>query len=144
MSSGEGARWYECLNLRDIYPARHGEISGFSKINSAVRTVPLNVVLFRARGGDDVPVSYRRPTLDVDSPAAHEQQRRNDSVLANSALIRDINATKQMYVSPGGYPGGAVRLAVSNWMTALDDDGADLKCVKGVLQGVMMHKATVI
>ncbi|KIM28033.1 hypothetical protein M408DRAFT_329689 [Serendipita vermifera MAFF 305830] len=128
MSNGDGSQWYECLNLRDMDP-RGERITPISARGiQDFRTVPLNVVLFRARNVDNVPVSYRRSTSD--------EQAKQD-VLATIMLIKDINATKRMFVSPGAYPGGAIRIAVSNWMTGLNDSGTDLECVKEVLQEVM-------
>lgn len=82
--------------------------------------VDLNVVLFRAK--DD---------CGVDSYTS-----RNPA--GSAVLVNAINGTRKMYVSPGA--GGAVRLAVSNWMTGLDKgDGetGDFEIVVGVLEEVM-------
>ncbi|CAG8618215.1 16435_t:CDS:2, partial [Acaulospora colombiana] len=98
-SPEEGGRWFEVLNLR--------------LLKSGVTSVPLNVVLFRPKDGANVPQVYRS--------SMHTQPNG-----ASAALIRDINATKKMYVTPGGYPGGAIRIAVSNWMTGYQDDGSQI------------------
>lgn len=107
-----GGRWYEVLNLRQIALSEDKD--------EITKTVPLNIVLFRPRDGDNVPVIYRSSGL---SPSA--------------VLVKAINGTRRMYVSPGAYKGGAVRIAVSNWMTAKDDGGYDLEVVKGALTEVM-------
>ncbi|PVG01385.1 PLP-dependent transferase [Serendipita vermifera] len=109
-SPNGGGRWFEVLNLR---PLKSGETS-----------VPLNVVLFRPSDFGDVPQVYRSSTYAQPNGAC-------------AALIRDINATKKMYVTPGSYPGGAIRIAVSNWMTGYNDDGQDLEAVKTILVGLM-------
>ncbi|KAG8740297.1 hypothetical protein FRC10_004515 [Ceratobasidium sp. 414] len=78
--------------------------------------VDLNIILFRAREGCGVP--------DFEGAAG------------GGKLIKAINETRKMYVSPG--VGGAVRLAVSNWMTGLSEEGdGDFNIVAEVLEGVM-------
>lgn len=79
------------------------------------KVVPLNIVLFRAREGSRL----------------HHPK-------GSSLLIKAINATRKMYVSPGR--DGAARLAVSNWMTGLrtDEDGKnDFEIVVNTLRSVM-------
>jgi glutamate/tyrosine decarboxylase-like PLP-dependent enzyme len=144
MGGEEGGRWFECLNLREIaFPDEAIRTEGNVK---ARRTVPLNVVLFRAKEVEAVPAVYRGSqfmgNLQETSTRDNETERNKRRALANAALVRDINATKKMYVSPGGYPGGALRIAVSNWMTGRNDGGADLECVKEVLRGVMKGHGT--
>ncbi|KAG9100247.1 hypothetical protein FS749_015885 [Ceratobasidium sp. UAMH 11750] len=78
--------------------------------------VDLNVILFRAREGCSVPEF--------------------EGAAGGGRLIKAINETKKMYVSPG--IGGTVRLAVSNWMTGLSGEGEeDFNIVVEVLEGVM-------
>ena len=83
--------------------------SGLYEVQNLDKTgdVPLNVVLFRAMGDNDGTGAAR--------------------------LAQAINATRLMYVSPGK---GAVRLAVSNWMTGLGDDDEDFVIVRKVLEEV--------
>jgi hypothetical protein len=145
MNGEEGGRWFECLNLREIASPNEEELRTEGNVK-AKRTVPLNVVLFRAKDVDAVPAVYRGSQFLGDpgktSTRENETERNEKCALANAALIRDINATKRVYVSPGGYPGGALRIAVSNWMTGWNDGGADLECVKEVLRGVMKGDST--
>lgn len=123
----EGGKWYECLNLRQM--ANNGRMN-----------VPLNIVLFRARQVEDVPERYRSRSPEV-GPS---------SSLASRALIADINALKEIYVSPGVYMGGdkngsgggAVRIAVSNWMTGYNDHGEDLERTKAALRRVMINSSS--
>jgi len=93
MNSDEGGRmWYEVLNL-----TREGK--------DGQKSVPLNVVLFRARAGT-APVAYLHPSH------------------GSPLLCKAINATRRMYTSPTVYQGvAAVRIAVSNWGTELPLDG---------------------
>ncbi|KAG8704049.1 hypothetical protein FRC09_003801 [Ceratobasidium sp. 395] len=77
--------------------------------------VDLNVVLFRAREGCGI--------LELEGG------------LGGANLIKAINRTRRMYVSPG--IGGAVRLAVSNWMTGLSGGHEDFNIIVEVLEGVM-------
>ena len=109
----EGGKWYECLNLRKV------------DNETGVTSVPLNIVLFRARDVEGVPERYK-----------------SRSSSASRSLITDINALKEIYVSPGVYMdgGGAVRIAVSNWMTGYDDHGEDLERTKGALRRVMISE----
>lgn len=105
----EGGRWYEVLNLRET---------------GGIRTVPLNVLLFRARDVEGVPMAYRKSNYSHGAAAV-------------AALVEKINARGVIYVSPGGYPGGAIRIAVSNWLTGHNDGGADLIRTKSALRDVM-------
>ena len=91
MSSGEGSKWYEVLNLS----------LSLSSVSPSEAVVPLNIVLFRARAGPQCPSIY--------SPASSDG-------LGSSRLVRAINDTRRLYVSPAE---NAVRIAVSNWMTGL-------------------------
>jgi glutamate/tyrosine decarboxylase-like PLP-dependent enzyme len=85
---GGGRRWYEVLNLT------HEDSGG-------QRTVPLNVVLFRARTGAGH-AGYLQPSHGA------------------ALLCKAINSTRRMYTSPTVYQGVAsVRIAVSNWGTEL-------------------------
>lgn len=118
-----GSKWYEVLNLRKLAVVINGR-------TTVKVTVPLNVVLFRARDVEGVPAIYRRSTYSG---------RGQSDAAAAAALVRDINATGVMYVSPGAYEGGAVRIAVSNWMTGLNDSGKDIRLVKKTLKQVMMN-----
>ncbi|QRV92139.1 Pyridoxal-dependent decarboxylase conserved domain [Ceratobasidium sp. AG-Ba] len=77
--------------------------------------VDLNVVLFRPKAGCGIP-GFEGPTGGV-------------------KLVKAINETRRMYVSPG--VGGAVRLAVSNWATGFNDGDEDFKVVVEVLEAVM-------
>ena len=84
--------WYEVLNL-----TRDGK--------DGQKTVPLNIVLFRARAGV-APAAYLHPSH------------------GSSLLCKAINVTRRMYTSPTVYQGmAAVRIAVSNWGTELPLDG---------------------
>jgi len=84
--------WYEVLNL-----TREGK--------DGQKTVPLNVVLFRARAGA-APAAYLHPSH------------------GSPLLCKAINATRRMYTSPTVYQGvAAVRIAISNWGTELPLDG---------------------
>ncbi|KAF8321976.1 pyridoxal phosphate-dependent transferase [Cantharellus anzutake] len=98
MSTGEGGQWYEVLNLTHT-PALSEALSGETP------TVPLNVVLFRAKGGQSCPAIY--------DPSKPEGPAR---------LVQAINATRKVYVSPAL---NAVRMAVSNWMTGLSCSNVD-------------------
>jgi len=87
-----GGMWYEVLNL-------------IRKGNDGQETVPLNVVLFRARAGA-APAAYLHPSH------------------GSPLLCKAINATRRMYTSPTVYQGvAAVRIAASNWGTGLPLDG---------------------
>jgi hypothetical protein len=142
----EGGRWFECLNLREMSFTNEDNALRVKGDFKAQMTVPLNVVLFRARDADAVPAVYRGSQLignaQEGQAGERETERNQKRSLANAFLVRDINATKRMYVSPGDYPGGALRIAVSNWMTARNDGGSDLECVKEVLRGMMKGGST--
>lgn len=111
-----GAQWYEVLNA--TYNPLDGDGSSATKAHQEGMpdlVVPLNIILFRAREG---------------SKLYHSK--------GSSLLIKAINDTRKMYVSPG--KDGAVRLAVSNWMTGLRTDGegrSDFDIVVDTLRGVM-------
>lgn len=85
--------------------------------------VDLNVVLFRAK--DD---------CEIDMYAPHHPT-------GSAALVNAINQTRKMYVTPsvGSDGRGAIRIAVSNWMTGLSREGEmdDFQVVTNVLEGVM-------
>jgi glutamate/tyrosine decarboxylase-like PLP-dependent enzyme len=94
----------------------------YEVLNAETGVVPgkvdLNVVLFRAREGCGV--------------------KAFEGAGGGAALMNAINETRLMYVSPG--TGGAVRLAVSNWMTGLGGEAkgkGDFEIVTEVLEGVM-------
>src|SRR5258708_6208406 len=70
-----GQRWYEVLNLTN--QGKDGQ-----------RTVPLNIILFRARTGP-APTAYLHPSH------------------GSALLCKAINATKRMYTSPTVYQGVA-------------------------------------
>ena len=90
-----GRRWYEVLNF--THNGKDGQ-----------RTVPLNVVLFRARTGV-APAAYLHPSH------------------GSALLCKAINTTRRMYTSPTVYQGvAAVRIAVSNWGTELLLDGEEV------------------
>ncbi|KZO95521.1 PLP-dependent transferase [Calocera viscosa TUFC12733] len=59
----------------------------------------------------------------------------------SNELLRRINASGKMYASPTSWAGkGAVRIAVSNWMTRMDRDGkaaSDLEIALEVLDSVI-------
>jgi hypothetical protein len=120
----EGGKWYECLNLRKVDNER------------GVISVPLNIVLFRARDVEGVPERYRSRSPKVGL----------SSTLPTRGLIADINASKEIYVSPGVYMdgGGAVRIAVSNWMTGYLDHGEDLERTKDALRRVMISESSLL
>lgn len=114
---GGGSAWYELLNAtyntEDNFKdeADHAE----SNNNDGKMVVPLNIVLFRAREG---------------SKLYHPS--------GSSLLVKAINDTRKMYVSPG--KDGTARIAVSNWMTGLrtDTDGrGDYNIVLHTLRSVM-------
>ena len=87
-----GRTWYEVLNLT-------------SEGKDGQRTVPLNIVLFRARTGA-TPAAYLHPSH------------------GSALLCKAINTTRKMYTSPTMYQGvAAVRIAISNWGTDLAQDG---------------------
>ena len=91
-ASEGGGMWYEVLNL-----TRAGK--------DGQKTVPLNVVLFHARGGA-APAAYLHPSH------------------GSPLLCKAINTTRKMYTSPTVYQGvAAVRIAISNWGTELPLDG---------------------
>jgi hypothetical protein len=123
MSSGEGSKWYEVLNL--------SHASSFVSPSEAV--VPLNIVLFRARDGPQCPSIF--------SPTSPDG-------LGSSRLVRAINDTRRLYVSPAR---NAVRIAVSNWMTGLPPSPSplhnnsinkdDFEIVTEALVSVMMASA---
>ncbi|CAE6446321.1 unnamed protein product [Rhizoctonia solani] len=81
--------------------------------------IDLNIVLFRAKS--DCGVKVYAP----ESPAG------------SSILVNAINETRKIYVTPsaGSDGSGAIRLAVSNWMTGLGDE---FEVVTGVLEEVML------
>ncbi|KAG8720320.1 hypothetical protein FRC09_009763 [Ceratobasidium sp. 395] len=82
--------------------------------------VDLNVILFRAREACGI----------LEFEGGH----------GGANLIKAINGTRKMYVSPG--IGGAVRLAVSNWMTGLSGGGhGDFDIIVEVLEGVMQTES---
>jgi glutamate/tyrosine decarboxylase-like PLP-dependent enzyme len=87
--------------------------------------VDLNVILFRAK--DDCGVGMYAP--------------RNPT--GSSALVSAINETRRMYVTPsvGSDGRGAVRIAVSNWMTGLrrGEEVNDFEVVIGVLEEIMVR-----
>ena len=91
-----GRRWYEVLNF--THKGKDGQ-----------KTVPLNVVLFRARPGA-APAAYLH--------ASH----------GSALLCKAINTTRKMYTSPTVYQGvAAVRIAISNWGTELPQDGEEVE-----------------
>ena len=83
--------------------------------------VPLNILLFSAI-----------PDCEVD---AYQPGKPS----GGATLVKAINDTRKMYVSPAS--GGAVRIAVSNWMTALDEGQktSDYDIVVQVLTQVMTN-----
>jgi hypothetical protein len=71
----------------------------------AERAVPLNIVLFRGKEGS------RYPPSDPGSAAR---------------LVKAINETRRIFVTITSWDGlGAVRIAVSNWRTANDENGVE-------------------
>ena len=83
--------------------------------------VDLNIILFRAK-----------PSCGVDGYVGN----------GSGVLVSAINETREMYVTPSsGSDGmGAIRLAVSNWMTGKGDGGRDdFEIVIGVLEQVMVN-----
>ncbi|KAF8752520.1 Pyridoxal-dependent decarboxylase conserved domain [Rhizoctonia solani] len=81
--------------------------------------VDLNIVLFRAKSGCGAKIyAPENPT-------------------GSSMLVNAINETRRIYVTPSvGSDGlGAIRLAVSNWMTGLGDE---FEVVTGVLEEVIV------
>jgi len=113
---GGGAHWYEVLNANFPVPEGSRYTSTRDRTRHApLYVVPLNIVLFRAREGS----------------ALYEPN-------SSSKLIKAINDTRNIYVSPG--KGGAARLAVSNWLTGLrnDEDGrGDFDIVIDALRRIM-------
>jgi len=113
---GGGAQWYEVLNASFSVPEGSQHTSTQDGTRRALRyVVPLNIVLFRARKGS----------------ALYEPN-------SSSKLIKAINGTRKIYVSPG--KGGAARLAVSNWLTGLrkDEEGrGDFEIVIDTLRRIM-------
>jgi hypothetical protein len=111
---GGGGEYYEVLNLDRHAIALHSSESTAEDITAhntrsatpplsetTTTTVPLNIVLFRARATCPIP-SFR--------PGPNNPR-------ASINLLEAINSSGKMYVSPGA--NGALRLAVSNWMTGL-------------------------
>jgi len=83
-------------------------------------TVPLNIVLFRAKS--TCPVEQFKPG----QPDAERK------------LLHAINEDRKMFLTPG--PNGALRMAVSNWMTGLGvtkDGLTDMEVVLSTLKKVM-------
>ena len=113
MSIGQGSRWYEVLNL--TYTPTTSEPSP-----EMIPTVPLNIILFRARSGS---------SPSIFDPSQPESSPR---------LVHAINATRKLYVSPAK---NAVRIAISNWMTGLTVGGngvdMDFEIVIEALSSVM-------
>ncbi|CUA77030.1 hypothetical protein RSOLAG22IIIB_06466 [Rhizoctonia solani] len=95
----------------------------YQVLNIDTGTVPgqvdLNIILFRAKSGCG---------LDVYA---------SENPTGSSMLVNTINETRRIYVTPSvGSDGlGAVRLAVSNWMTGLGDE---FEVTVGVLEEVMV------
>jgi len=119
MSNGEGKQWYEVQNLSEPVVDK-GNQGGKKKL-----TVPLNVVLFRAK--DTCPVERFRPS----HPDAGFQ------------LLEAINKDQKIFLTPG--PNGMLRLAVSNWLTGLDQDKdgqTDMEIITDTLRKVMVKNAT--
>ncbi|KAF9517184.1 hypothetical protein BS47DRAFT_1389988 [Hydnum rufescens UP504] len=120
MTSGEGSKWFEVLNLSP----------GVSSISHSEPVVPLNIVLFRARPGPLCPAIFSHTSSDG---------------LGSSRLVRAINDTRRLYVSPSM---NAVRIAVSNWMTGLPPahsnsaDKDDFDIVTAALIDVMTSAAS--
>jgi glutamate/tyrosine decarboxylase-like PLP-dependent enzyme len=117
MTEGEGKEWYEVLNLRTVPPLLANSSEQAAGVTE--QTVPLNILLFRAR---------ESCSLEAFRPSTENHEK---------SLARAINVTTKMYVSPTE---GAVRIAVSNWCTGtrVDADGNDdFDVVVGVLKGVM-------
>ncbi|CEL56909.1 hypothetical protein RSOLAG1IB_08187 [Rhizoctonia solani AG-1 IB] len=83
-------------------------------------TIDLNIVLFRAKS--DCGAGVYAP----ENPSG------------SSTLVSAINETRKIYVTPSaGSDGvGAIRLAVSNWMTGLGDE---FEVTTGVLEEVMVN-----
>lgn len=85
--------------------------------NESIPIVPLNIVLFSGSETSAYPPSD--PT-------------------SSARLTAAINGTGKMYVSATRWRGqGAVRVAVSNWMTGLDGTDSDLDIVKAVLKSTL-------
>ncbi|KIJ45920.1 hypothetical protein M422DRAFT_29566 [Sphaerobolus stellatus SS14] len=102
MTSPAGKGYYEVLNLREPL-VRNASSSSNSP------TTPLNIVFFRAAEANPVK-AYQGPH-------------------GGAALIKAINGTNKMQVTPG--PIGGVRLAVSNWSTGLYTEKATDGTEKG-------------
>ena len=115
-TSGGGAPWYEVLNASFPVPEGNQDTSTQDRTRHALLyVVPLNIVLFRAREGS----------------ALYEPN-------SSSKLIKAINDTRNIYVSPG--KGGTARLAFSNWLTGLrkDKEGSgDFEIVIDTLRRIM-------
>lgn len=82
--------------------------------------VDLNIILFRAK-----------QSCGVDAYVGN----------GSGVLVSAINETRQMYVTPSSGPDGlgAIRIAVSNWMTGRGDGRRDdFDIVVGVLEEVMV------
>ncbi|GJJ15358.1 hypothetical protein Clacol_009634 [Clathrus columnatus] len=115
MESEKGKGYYEVLNLRTFSipiptttstSAETDEMdSKKTTITSVVRTTPLNMLLFRARKGTNPINAYTTA-----SPSG------------SANLVKAINESKKMQVTPGD---NAVRIAVSNWSTAIAGSGDD-------------------
>jgi hypothetical protein len=83
------------------------------------RAVPLNIVLFRGKSGTLYPPEAK-------DGAVH--------------LVKAINETREIFVTITSWCGiGAVRIAVSNWRTARNNESfqTELDAVLRILRGVM-------
>lgn len=97
-----------------INASPHYELLNFSP-HGIEALVPLNIVLFR--GSPSSPFSP-------------------SDAQASARLTEKINATRDIYVTGTKWRGeGAIRLAVSNWRTGLDND--EFEKVKHILASVM-------
>lgn len=95
----EGGRWYTVIN-----------------IETTTASLPLNIVLFRAKEETPFP-----PSDSTSTPR----------------LLHAINTQRLVYVTATSWDGvGALRIAVSNWRTGLEGNG-DYEALVKALSGAM-------
>lgn len=115
---------YELLNRQPGYTGNSGNraYTGWSEYDTSDRRVPiipLNIVLFR--GSESSP--YHSPD--------------NDNGIVK--LIDALNGSRKLYVSGTRYRNrGAIRIAISNWLTWKEEDFNIVKTVLEEVAGIVV------